>query len=169
MKANKNINLIFLTIRNSGPSPFKALPPTTLFPVFFPYYSLSATNDSMSSSSCLIKYRYSAVVIHYLKNRQVRSADDDRPVVETIENLLEQVEGLLGQVHPELLDQARHELQLGQGQGELAGDQPESAQNQAKKPAKEESVETYRSSHIRRRRSGIFGGQVRKKNCLERE
>ncbi len=94
------------------------------------------------------------MVIHYLKNRQVRSADDDRPVVETIENLLEQVEGLLGQVHPELLDQARHELQLGKGQGELVGDQPESA--------KEESVETYRSSHIRRRRSGLFSGQVRR-------
>jgi hypothetical protein len=103
---------------------------------------------------------YSAVVIHYLKNRQVRSADDDRPVVETIETLLEQVEGLLGQVHPELLDQARHELQLGQGQGELAGDQPESA--------REESVETYRSSHIRRRRSGLLGGQVRKNSFLER-
>jgi hypothetical protein len=115
----------------------------------------------MSSLSCLIKYPYSAVVIHYLKNRPVRSADDDRPV-ETIENLLEQVEGLLGQVHPELLDQARHELQLGQGQGELAGDQPKSAQNQAKKPAKEEFVETYRTSHSRRRRSGLFGGQVRR-------
>jgi hypothetical protein len=93
------------------------------------------------------------VVIHYLKNRQVRSADDDRPV-DTIENLLEQVEDLLGQVHPELLDQARHELQLGKDQGELAGDQPESA--------KEESVETYRSSHIRRRRSGLLNGQVRR-------
>jgi hypothetical protein len=99
------------------------------------------------------------VVIHYLKNRQVRSADDDSPV-ETIENLLEQVEDLLGQVHPELLDQARHELQLGQGQGELAGDQTKSA--------KEEAVETYRSSHIRRRRSGLLGGQVRKKSFLER-
>ncbi len=96
------------------------------------------------------------MVIHYLKNRQVRSADDDSPV-ETIENLLEQVEDLLGQVQPELLDQARQasqELQLGQGQGELAGDQPESA--------KAESVETYRSSHIRRRRSGLLGGQVRR-------
>jgi hypothetical protein len=107
------------------------------------------------------------VVIHYLKNRQVRSADDDRPV-EAIENLLEQVEGLLGQVHPELLDQARHELQLGKDQGELAGDQPKPVQNQVYKtrnvlqPAKEESVETDRSSHIRRRRSGLLNGQVRR-------